>query len=59
MLMFLCIQVVMSRRDTMQTNCPPMCTLEISDYGILMLDKSKEGVSSNLANEFKEHKTKI
>ncbi|XP_064618393.1 C-Jun-amino-terminal kinase-interacting protein 2-like [Liolophura sinensis] len=46
-------KVVLSRRETMKTNCPPMCTLEISDYGILMLDKSKEGhESDNLFTHF-------
>ncbi|XP_071112537.1 JNK-interacting protein 1-like [Haliotis cracherodii] len=45
-------KVAIARRTTMSSAPPPMCTMEISQYGIRMIDKSKEGHESDAFSHF-------
>ena len=39
------LQIALTRRSTLSSTPPPSCCLEVSDYGIRMIDKSKTVVS--------------
>ena len=41
-----CFQVALSRRAVKSSNPPPLCNLELSQYGIRMFDKSEPTVFS-------------
>ncbi|ESO87237.1 hypothetical protein LOTGIDRAFT_177493 [Lottia gigantea] len=45
-------KVALARRCNLAINPPPVCTLEISQYGIRMIDKSKEGHESDSFSHF-------
>ncbi|KAK6170703.1 hypothetical protein SNE40_019026 [Patella caerulea] len=45
-------KVALTRRSNLTTSPPPVCSLEISQYGIRMIDKSKEGHESDHFSHF-------